>query len=763
MRHLIGTHFGTYEVGTDETGAPRLQPFEGDPAPSPIGPGLLELAGHPLRVRQPMARLGWIEGSSGGAGRGKEPFVPLSWDDALDRLAREVERVRSQFGNPSIFAGSYGWASAGRFHHAQSQLKRALNLLGGFTTSVNTYSYGTAGVLLPHVLGASQRDACDTAPYWDEIASQCRLLLAFGGFRATNSQVESGGSGRHDVRRWLDRTAANGCRIIVVSPSRADIPPGLRAEYVPIRPNTDTALLLALAYELRAASLADDGFIARCCVGFDKFAAYLDRQKPSAEWAAGVTGIPAASIREIARALHATRSTVSLSWSLQRARFGEQPYWAAIALAAMTGQIGTPGGGIAFGLGSVGSVGNPVVRAAGPALPQGANPVRHYIPVGRIADLLLNPGGTLDYDGLKLPLPDIRMVWWSGGNPYHHHQDLNHFDRAWQRPETIVVQDPFWTSTARRADLVLPSALPTERNDIAASSRDNWIVANRAVSRPPAGVLTDHEAQARLLERFGLREAFTEGRDEMAWIRHLYEGYRARHGELPSFERFWEEGAVMLPGRPPEADERHRIRRFVADPAAAPLDTPSGKIEIGSARIAGFGYPDCPGHPAWLAPEEWLGSPVAERYPLHLLSPQPEGKLHSQLDAAGNSMRTKTANRERIHLNPRDCSDRGIAAGDLVRAFNDRGATLAVAEPDAGVIAGVAILATGSWLDIDPATGLEVHGNPNVLTPDVGSSRLSQGPAPNSCLIEVERWTKAAPPVTVHNPPSIVTSPDRPA
>lgn len=761
MPQLFGSHFGTYEVRQGAEGM-RLAPFAGDADPSPLGQGFLELARHPLRVTGPMVRAGWWNRTSGGAERGREDFLAVSWDPVLDRLAQEITRIRADFGNESLFAGSYGWASAGRFHHAQSQLKRALNLLGGFTSSVNTYSYGTAGVLLPHILGADQRDACDTAPYWDEIAENCEILIAFGGFRPTNAQVEAGGSGRHEVRRWLEKTARNGCRIIVVSPCASDVPPSLGAEHIPIQPNTDAALLLAMAQVLVTEQLVQHDFLARCTVGFETLSAVLAGTRGmTPERAAPITGIAAPVIRDLARRFARRRGTLALTWSLQRARHGEQPYWAAIALAAIAGQIGKPGCGIAFGLGSVGSVGNPVARLDGPALPQGRNPVAAFIPVARIAELLARPGGTIDYNGQTLELPDIRMVWWAGGNPFHHHQDLNRLVSAWQRPETVVVQDPFWTTTARLADIVLPSALPTERNDIVASARDNWIVASRAVTPAPEGVLSDHEALARLLDRFGLREAFTEGRDEAAWIAHLYAGYAARHPELPPFATFWAEGSAALAGPPPANDKRHRLRRFVADPEGAPLETPSGKIELHSAVIAGFGYAECPGHPVWLEPEEWLGAPLAARYPLHLLSPQPAGRLHSQLDAATASRATKTGGRECIALNPYDCAARGIAAGDLVRAYNDRGALLAVALPDPGLVQGVAVLPTGAWLEIDPASGIELHGNPNVLTPDIGSSRLSQGPAPNSCLIEVECWTGAAPPVTIHSPPAILSQSER--
>src|SRR6185295_8874599 len=101
---------------------------------------------------QPMVRQGWLEKGPGSSrGRGREPFVAVSWDRALDLVAAELQRVRSEYGNEAIYGGSYGWASAGRFHHAQSQVHRFLNCIGGFTASVYTYSAGASAVILPRV------------------------------------------------------------------------------------------------------------------------------------------------------------------------------------------------------------------------------------------------------------------------------------------------------------------------------------------------------------------------------------------------------------------------------------------------------------------------------------------------------------------------------------------------------------------------------------------------------------------------------------
>jgi biotin/methionine sulfoxide reductase len=150
----------------------------------------------------------------------------------------------------------------------------------------------------------------------------------------------------------------------------------------------------------------------------------------TAEWAASLCELPAAQIRELAREMARSRTMLMMSWSLQRAEFGEQPYWALVALASMLGQVGLPGGGFGFGYGCVNGVGRPLVPINWPAMPQGTNPVTQSIPVARIADMLLNPGELYDFDGRERAFPHVRLVYWAGGNPFHHHQDLNRLVRA---------------------------------------------------------------------------------------------------------------------------------------------------------------------------------------------------------------------------------------------------------------------------------------------------------------------------------------------
>ncbi|MCE2454139.1 MAG: molybdopterin-dependent oxidoreductase, partial [Nitrospinae bacterium] len=209
-----------------------------------------------------------------------------------------------------------------------------------------------------------------------------------------------------------------------------------------------------------------------------------DGRPKSAEWAAPITGIGADVIRTLARRMAGARTMLNTNWSLQRGDHGEQTFWMTTTLAAMLGQIGLPGGGFGFGYGSMGGRGTPREDIPSVKMNFGKNPTGSYIPVARIADMMLHPGEGYDFNGERRTYPDIRMVYWCGGNPFHHHQDLNRLVRAWQRPETIVVHDPWWTSTARHADIVLPATTTLERNDVGSSSRDRFILAMHKVIEP---------------------------------------------------------------------------------------------------------------------------------------------------------------------------------------------------------------------------------------------------------------------------------------
>jgi len=756
-----GAHWGLFTAEVEDGRLVGVEPFGKDPHPSRIIETMPSAVHADCRIERPMVRKGWLERGPGsdGAGRGVEPFVAVAWDEALDLLAGELARVRSTHGNRAIY-GASGWSSAGRFHAAESQLRRFLNKFGGHISQVTNYSFGAASVIVPRIVGGMD-SVSGPITAWQTLARHARLMVTFGGLSPKNAQVNKDGVACHDTADWLQKMRESGCAFVNISPLRDDVADGLGAEWLAIRPNTDVALMLGLMHTLHEEGLHDADFLARYCTGFERFRAYLtgesDGVAKSADWAAAITEIGADTIRALARRMASMRTMISMSWSVQRADHGEQPCWATIALAAMLGQIGLPGGGFGIGYSANGKRGSARANLPLPTLPRGPNAVDAYIPAARVADMLLNPGAEYDFNGERLTYPDIRLIYWCGGNPFHKQQDINRLLAAWQKPETIVIHEPWWTAAARRADIVLPCATTLERNDIGAAISDRfWFAMEKAID-PVGEARTDYDIYAALAGRLGFADSFTEGRDEMGWLRHLYDVARQqaakRCHELPDFDDFWAAGHIEFPE--PE-DPPVLFAGFREDPDANPLRTPSGKIEIFSETIAGFGYDDCPGHPAWLEPAEWLGAEAARAFPLHMISNQPANRLHSQLDCGAVSRGDKVAGREPVWINPADAAQRGIGDGDVVRLHNARGACLAGARLSEAVRPGVVMLSTGAWydpLDAGAPGSLDRHGNPNVLTRDAGSSKLAQSCAAQTALVEVERYDDAPPPITVFAPP----------
>ncbi len=762
---LTYSHWGVSEVERHGDGSVTLKPWRGDPNPTPIGESMADAYRSPIRIGRPAVRAGWLEHGPGPAkgARGNEPFVEVSWDEAYSLVARELQRVIETSGNESIFGGSYGWASAGRFHHAQSQVHRFLNTLGGYVSSRDSYSLGAGRVVMPYVIESMDplQEKCQS---WEMLAENTRLFVSFGGAPAKNAQIGEGGVSEHTLPGGLAAMAKQGCRFVNFSPVGDDIDPSATVEWNPIRPNTDAAVMLALATELIKANRHDVEFLNRHCVGFDRWCAYLfgetDGIVKDAAWAEPIAQVSAEKLRKLAYEMADTRTMINVAWSLQRADHGEQPFWAAAGLASVLGQIGLPGGGFSLGYGPVNQMGSNERRLAGPRFPQGVNGIRSFIPVARIADALLHPGEPFQYQGESLTYPSIKLVYWAGGNPFHHHQDLNRLAQAWQTPDTVIVHEQVWNATARMADIVLPATTNLERHDLGYALLDPLYVPMRPIHEPYGEALDDYEIFAGIAEKLGKHAEFTEGRTSHEWLVHMYTENReilANRGvAVPAYEDFLAMDGVRFPSR---SEPSILFAPFRADPEAHPLRTPSGKIELYSETVASFGLADCPGYAAWLEPAEWLGGALADRFPLHLISDQPHTKLHSQLDHSAYSTANKVNGREPIRMHPDDAVSRGLADGDVVRVFNDRGQCLAGVRFSQEIRPGVVALATGAWWDSatpgDPSS-IDRHGNPNVLTRDAGASSLSQGCSAQTCLVQIEAFVGELPAVECFTPPVFV-------
>jgi biotin/methionine sulfoxide reductase len=757
---LHSAHWGVFSAEWQE-GEMRVEPYPTDPDPSPIIRNITTALKHRARVAAPMVRRGWLErGPGADRMRGRDQFVRMPWDEVLDRLADELKRVSTQYGNTAIFGGSYGWASAGRFHHAPGQVHRFFNTtLGGYVRSVHSYSAGAAEVILPHVLGPIERVARRSTT-WEQVAEHSEVVLAFGGMALKNSQSAAGGISVHVERDSMRRAAARGCRFVCISPIRSDLPDEAKAEWLAPVPGTDTALMLAMVHVLVTENLHDRAFIERYCEGWAQFEDYLsgrsDGIPKTPDWAAPICGLPAGQIAGLARSLVGKRVLVVISHSLQRSLHGEQPVWMGVVLAAVLGQLGLPGGGYNYALGTLGHYGRRNNLAAPASLEQGINGVKSFIPVARITDMLLKPGQAFDYNGTRHVYPHIRLAYWAGGNPFHHHQDLNRLAEGIRSLETFVVHESAWTATAKFADIVLPATLTVERDDIGANATDPVMVAMRRILPPHGEARDDYAIFCELARRLGKLEQFSEGKSALEGVKDLYErtrrAWQQQDVQLPDFDTFWAQGELKLQQAD---DDGGMLRAFRTDPEKNPLPTPSGKVQVASERVAGFGYADCPGHPAWLPSVDV----PTDQYPLHLVANQPVGRLHSQLDFGAYSQSLKLHGREVCTMHPDAAASRGISDGDIVKLFNERGACLAAVRLSAGMRSDVVQLPTGAWLDpVDDGQGrmMCVHGNPNVLTRDVGTSSLAQGCTGQLTVVQVERYEGALPPVRAYDPPSSV-------
>jgi len=331
-------------------------------------------------------------------------------------------------------------------------------------------------------------------------------------------------------------------------------------------------------------------------------------------------------------------------------------------------------------------------------------------------------------------------------------------------PHGIVVEaDQFdWDrdSMARNADIVLPATISLERNDIGAASGDPSIVPMRKALEPYEQARNEFQIFSDLADALGVGTKFHENRTESEWLERMYEKWRAGLNQLgydmPVFDEFWAGDVLPLPDVKPE---KSSMQAFRADPLGSPLRTVSGKVEIFSDEIDSFGYDDCAGHAAWFEPLEWHRSEAASQFPLQLVANNPKSRLHSQLDVGATSQATKIQGREPVRMHPEDAQARGIASGDVAKLFNSRGSCLAGVVVTDLVRPGVVQLSTGAWYDpLDPAdlNSMCVHGNPNVLTLDKGTSKLAQGCAGQHTLVEIEKWRGPIPEIRVYDPPVMV-------
>ncbi len=751
------------------------------------GPGLAQTVDNSLqvtgpsqvytkaRVKYPMVRKGYLANPSKPQRlRGSDEFVRISWDEAYQLIHQQHMRIRKAYGPSSIFAGSYGWRSSGVLHKAQTLLQRYMSMAGGYSGHLGDYSTGAAQVIMPHVMGSIEVYEQQTT--YPVIMEHSDVVVLWG-LNPLNTLKIAWSATDCQGLEFFHQLQKSGKTVIIIDPMRSETAEffGDKAQWIAPHPQSDVALMLGIAHQLVSNDQHDKEFLAKYTSGYQEFEKYLlgtsDGVAKTAAWAAQISGVPVNKIEALAKLFKNQRTMLMSGWGMQRQQYGEQRHWMLATLAAMLGQIGLPGGG--FGLSYHYSNGGNPTRDAGvlPAMSAsiggGSSAGNDWavqgsvnaFPVARIVEALEKPGSQYQHNGHTLTFPTVKMIWWAGGANFTHHQDTNRLIKAWQKPELIVISEPYWTAAAKHADIVLPITTTFERNDLTMTGdySNQHLVPMKQVVAPQNEARNDLDVFADMAEllKTGGRDVYMDGKTEMEWLRDFYKAAqqsgRQSRVPMPNFSQFWQANKLieMKPNKNNEQFVRHAA--FRADPIMNPLGTPSGKIEIYSKTIASYQLKDCPPHPTWIEPDEWSANLTNGE--LQLMTSHAAHRLHSQFNYADLRERYAIQNREPITIHPEDAKARGIQDGDLVRAYNSRGQVLVGAHVSDGIKQGSVCIHEGGWPDLDAKTGLCKNGAANVLSMDIPSSRLANGNCGNSGVVKIEKFTGTAPQLTAFDPP----------
>lgn len=751
------THYGPFIASVKNGRLEKVAPTRADARPTEmLTLGVLARTYDKTRIKAPMVRKSYLDGLQGNRKpelRGKEEFVEVSWDVALGLTAKAILDTIEKYGNEGVFSSSYGgWSHAGIFRPNVLQ-GRFFNLLGGCSVTTGDYSGGAAQIIMPYVIGDMEVYSAQTA--WEQVRDNTEVFVFIGCDPNKNNRIEYTVADHEMYNHW-DEIKKAGVRFVSINPQVTTTDEKMGSEWVKIIPNTDTALFLAMSHHVYTTGKHKQAFIDKYTVGFDRFLAYLlgkdaDGTPPKTpEWAAAITGIPAAKIRELADLFSSKRTQFAGSWAIQRAHHGEMPYWAIVNFACMLGNIGLPGQGVGFSW-HYGGGGMPQSGGAGPrGMSQGRNPVKKICPASRISEMLNNPGKSFTYNGTTYSYPDhVGMIYNAGNNFLSHQQDLNELIRAFKMVDTIVVQDCWWTASTRWADIVLPATTTLERNDISSGGTYgiDKVFAMKQVIAPVGDALDDFEIFRRLSALCGVEYAFTEGLTALDYVKLAYEGSSAA-AQVP-WEKFWETGVAEIKV-PEEARKWVRHGDFRADPVKNALHTPTGKIEMYSATIDKLKLDDCPPMPKFLEPAEYLGN--AKKGELHVVSPHPFYRLHSQM-ANAEPLRKLYAvqGREPLVVNAQDARERGIKNGDLVELYNDRGSIIVGAVLSDKIMPGVVSIYEGGWPQLD-SKGRCNNGLVNFLTSSRRASALSQATTADTCLAKLRKCNDPESPTRAFEP-----------
>ncbi|MBI4303285.1 MAG: molybdopterin-dependent oxidoreductase [Chloroflexi bacterium] len=664
----------------------------------------------PDRLKYPLRRVGE---------RGEGEFERISWDEALDTVAGELKRVYRDYGAPSVLLLSGGGDQV-QLHHTRP-MNRLLCLLGGYTGTWGGASFEGADFASRVTYGTNI--AADTP----DSLLHSRMIIMWG--------LDVANTIHHTNTRWfMVQAKEKGARIVSVDPKYTDSTATFAQQWIPIRPSTDTAMLIAMAYVIITENLHDQPFVEKYTVGFDQFKAYVtgieDGVAKTPAWAEAITGVPAEVITGLAREFAANKPAALMpGWGAGHTANGEQFHRACMVLAAITGNVGVKGGNS-----GAGAYGATYHFAFGRALAGGGNPVdqappsRNAIIGSRWPDSGARVHNCKIWDAILEGkkggyYADYKLLYLINSNYLNQRPNINKGVKAMKKLEFVVAQEQFLSPTARFADIVLPMTYFMERNDLVTGEGTPFYGFMNKVIEPYYETRSHLEIASALAQRLGHPE-FNDLTEE-----ELLKQFAAGSKDISNYETLKERGIQRVKHTEP----RVAFREQIEDIQKNPFPTPSGKIEIYSQQIADAGDPMIPPVPKYLDTWESLNDPLVKKYPLQLITTHPKLRVHSRFHEVPWLAELE---RQSAIINTSDAEARGIKDGDLVRVFNDRGVTVLPAKVTERIMPGVVDIPEGAWYAPDH-DGIDRGGCCNVLTRDEPSPAGAF--AVNTCLVEVQK------------------------
>lgn len=779
-KELVADRFGAFYANIQSSQIVSVSPFFGDKFPNTMNNCVPDRTQNESRVLYPCVRKSYLKklGASKSHLRGKEEFIRVSWDLALDLAAKALKDNYDKYGASAIYGECYWWGGFGKVSWGRTMAHRMLKILGGYVEESGDYSTGAGMVILPHIFGSNTVYEAPTR--YKAILKNAKNVVIWGSDLLVTNQiaVECPTHSNYEYFEKLKEAYENKkIKIYSVDVYKNNTQRYFNSEFLSVIPNTDSAMMIAMCCYLYESGLYDKEFIKKYTVGFNKFKEYFmgekDGIKKDLKWASAICGVDENTLKDFTTSLAKNNTIILAGRALQRQDHGEQSHWLITVLSAMLGHIGKLGCGFEFSLG-YNNLGadlyvSPTLKGISVIPNEGdENSVWNQnnnitIPSSRSIDALLNPNSIIEHNGSKIKLPDMKVAFNASGSFFTRHQDVNRAVKAMKKFNTIITAEPFWTAQAKLSDIVLPVALEPERYDIEQSPNKEFIFINKPIIEPMGESKSDFYICEQICKRWGLDKVFNEGKSELEWVKYIYEQAKSDAKELninmPSFDEAFKKGYVQFSQIDKTSEFYTRYSNFRKNPHKYRLGTPSGKIEIYSPTIAKMNYDDCYGHPAWFEPFEWLkDNKTSKKYPIALVSPHSRFRLHSQLNNSLIRNYAEVNAREPIIINPEDAKKRAIKTGDVVRAFNDRGEILVGALVSDIVREGVVIICEGAWYDpeILGEKSLCQHGCVNVLTKDKGTSKLAQSNSAHTCLIEFEKFKGKIKAIQAFSKPTIL-------